>query len=124
MKSQKEKAEQLLNLHHGPQILVLPNAWDVGSAKIFENSGFPAIATTSAGVSWSLGRPDGQNLTTAEAARWLSIDAKTLRRLAAANSDWMHPIGIGKATRWNWLDVVVLGHLMARRRQNPLPAGK
>jgi 2-methylisocitrate lyase-like PEP mutase family enzyme len=38
---------------------VLPNAWDAGSARILEQGGFPAIATTSAGVSWSCGVPDG-----------------------------------------------------------------
>src|SRR5260221_719833 len=66
MKSQKEKAEELLHLHQGPKILILPNAWDVGTAKIFENSGFPAIATTSAGVANSLGYSDGQRISRAE----------------------------------------------------------
>jgi 2-methylisocitrate lyase-like PEP mutase family enzyme len=37
---------------------VLPNAWDPGSARMFEDAGFPAIATTSAGIAFSLGRPD------------------------------------------------------------------
>jgi 2-methylisocitrate lyase-like PEP mutase family enzyme len=41
---------------------VLPNAWDVASARIFEDSGFPAIATTSAGIAFSLGYPDGQRI--------------------------------------------------------------
>ena len=44
------KAEILRKLHQGPRILVLPNAWDVASARIFEEAGFPAIATSSAGV--------------------------------------------------------------------------
>ncbi|GAB7006233.1 isocitrate lyase/phosphoenolpyruvate mutase family protein [Nocardioides sp. AN3] len=39
--------------------MVLPNAWDAGSARILEQVGFPAIATTSAGIAWSLGVPDG-----------------------------------------------------------------
>jgi 2-methylisocitrate lyase-like PEP mutase family enzyme len=56
------KAEKLRELHHGPEILVLPNAWDCASARIFEELGFPAIATTSAGVSFSLGYADGQNI--------------------------------------------------------------
>ena len=50
---------------HRPQngtILVLPNAWDALSAALIEHSGARAIATTSAGVSWSLGRPDGQGV--------------------------------------------------------------
>ena len=51
-------AADLLALHHGPGF-VLPNAWDAGSARILEQVGFPAIATTSAGIAWSLGVPDG-----------------------------------------------------------------
>jgi 2-methylisocitrate lyase-like PEP mutase family enzyme len=51
-------AAGLLALHHGPGF-VLPNAWDAGSARILEHVGFPAIATTSAGIAWSLGVPDG-----------------------------------------------------------------
>ena len=51
-------ATDLLALHHGSGF-VLPNAWDAGSARILEGVGFPAIATTSAGIAWSLGVPDG-----------------------------------------------------------------
>jgi len=54
------KAEKLRALHHGPDVLVLPNAWDCASARIFEQLAFPAIATTSAGVAFALGYPDGQ----------------------------------------------------------------
>lgn len=46
-----------LALHHGPGF-VLPNAWDPGSARILEQVGFPALATTSAGIAFALGRPD------------------------------------------------------------------
>ena len=53
-----DKAAALLALHSGPGF-VLPNAWDAGSARILEQVGFPAIATTSAGVAWSCGVPDG-----------------------------------------------------------------
>ena len=52
------KAATLLALHAGPGF-VLPNAWDAGSARILEQVGFPAIATTSAGIAWALGVPDG-----------------------------------------------------------------
>lgn len=58
--SQQEKAETLQAQHTGEHILVLPNAWDVASARIFEEIGFGAVATTSAGVANSLGYPDGQ----------------------------------------------------------------
>ncbi len=60
--SQAVLARQFLELHRGPKILVLPNAWDVASARIFEDAGFPAIGTTSAGVAFSLGFPDGQKI--------------------------------------------------------------
>ncbi len=62
IRNQAELARQFLELHHGPKILVLPNAWDVASARLFEDAGFPAIATTSAGVANSLGYADGQKI--------------------------------------------------------------
>jgi 2-methylisocitrate lyase-like PEP mutase family enzyme len=58
--SQKEKAKQLAALHNGTRILVLPNAWDAASARLFEEAGLPVVATTSAGLANSLGYPDGQ----------------------------------------------------------------
>lgn len=63
MESQtNNKAIQFRQLHRGPGVLILPNAWDVASARIFEDAGFPAIATTSAGIAFSLGHPDGQRI--------------------------------------------------------------
>jgi len=48
---------------HAPgELLVLPNAWDAGSAALFEACGARAIATTSAGMSWAHGYPDGERL--------------------------------------------------------------
>jgi 2-methylisocitrate lyase-like PEP mutase family enzyme len=58
---QREKAERFRTLHMGPRILVLPNVWDGASARIFEDAGFPAVATTSAGVAFALGYPDGES---------------------------------------------------------------
>ena len=60
MPSQAEKAEQFRNLHRQEGPLVLPNAWDVPSARLFEDAGFPAVATSSAGLMVSHGYPDGQ----------------------------------------------------------------
>jgi 2-methylisocitrate lyase-like PEP mutase family enzyme len=60
MQSQKEKAQAFRELHHRGGILILPNAWDVPSARVFENEGFPAVATSSAGLMVSLGYPDGE----------------------------------------------------------------
>jgi 2-methylisocitrate lyase-like PEP mutase family enzyme len=62
VQAQALKAEQLRKLHRGPRMLVLPNAWDVASARIVEDLGFPAIATTSAGIAATLGYPDGQKI--------------------------------------------------------------
>jgi 2-methylisocitrate lyase-like PEP mutase family enzyme len=61
-----EKAEILRKLHQGPKILVLPNAWDAASARIFEEAGFPAIATSSAGIANSLGYPDVEKISREE----------------------------------------------------------
>jgi 2-methylisocitrate lyase-like PEP mutase family enzyme len=49
-------------LHEGPGLLMLPNAWDAGSARLIESLGAKAIATTSAGLAWSRGYPDGNAL--------------------------------------------------------------
>ena len=57
-----DRAAEFLALHAGPGF-VLPNAWDAGSARILEQVGFPAIATTSAGIAWSCGVADGEALT-------------------------------------------------------------
>ncbi|GAA1855239.1 isocitrate lyase/phosphoenolpyruvate mutase family protein [Pseudonocardia ailaonensis] len=59
---QRAKATALRSLQTDG-VLVLPNAWDAASAALIAAGGARAIATTSAGVSWALGRPDGQNLT-------------------------------------------------------------
>ncbi len=56
-----DKAAALLALHAGPGF-VIPNAWDAGSARVLEQVGFPAIATTSAGIAWACGAPDGEAL--------------------------------------------------------------
>jgi 2-methylisocitrate lyase-like PEP mutase family enzyme len=65
-KTQTDLGNQFLKLHRGPNILVLPNAWDVASARIFEEAGFAAIGTSSAGVAFSLGYPDGQRISREE----------------------------------------------------------
>lgn len=62
----REKAETLRRLHQGPRILVLANAWDVASARLVEAAGFPAIASSSAGVAFALGYPDGQRISRVE----------------------------------------------------------
>src|SRR5690242_17194107 len=53
-----DKAALFRKLHRGPSILRIANVWDAASARIVERAGFPAVATGSAGVAFSLGYPD------------------------------------------------------------------
>lgn len=62
------KVDLLRGLHGGGALFVLPNAWDGMSAVVFEACGFPAIATTSAGIAYALGYPDGERLSRDEMA--------------------------------------------------------
>src|SRR5580765_528324 len=59
MATQIQQAERFLALHSGPDPLLLPNPWDLGSAKLFASLGFAALATTSSGFAATLGRLDG-----------------------------------------------------------------
>ena len=75
---QARKAEQLRKLHEGPRILILANAWDVISARIMEDAGFPAVATTSAGVAAVLGYPDGQRVPRREMLEFVARIARAV----------------------------------------------
>ncbi|MCC7039070.1 MAG: isocitrate lyase/phosphoenolpyruvate mutase family protein [Burkholderiales bacterium] len=55
-----ERAQAFRALHDRRHVLLLPNAWDAGSAAIFTDLGYSAIATTSGGIAWSLGYADGE----------------------------------------------------------------
>ena len=57
MTSQSDKVEAFRTLHQ-EGCFVMPNPWDAGSAVVLEQMGFEALATTSAGFAWSVGRPD------------------------------------------------------------------
>ncbi|MDG6989458.1 MAG: isocitrate lyase/phosphoenolpyruvate mutase family protein [Nitrososphaerota archaeon] len=59
---QAEKAEAFRGLHDRKDVLVLPNACDVPSSWVFENEGFPVVATSSAGMLVSLGHPDAEGI--------------------------------------------------------------
>jgi 2-methylisocitrate lyase-like PEP mutase family enzyme len=77
--AQAAKADRLRILHGGTKILVLPNAWDVASARVLEELGYPAIATTSAGIAFSLGYPDGQHISRKEMLDVVSRIAAAVR---------------------------------------------
>ena len=79
IEEQKSKAIALRALHRGPRILLLPNAWDVASARIFEDAGFGAMATTSAGIAFTLGYPDGQKISRMEMLARIGRIAKAVK---------------------------------------------
>jgi 2-methylisocitrate lyase-like PEP mutase family enzyme len=75
---QAEKAQRLRKLHAGPRILILANAWDVISARMVEDAGFPAVASTSAGVAAVLGYPDGQRIAMSEMLEFVGRMARAV----------------------------------------------
>jgi 2-methylisocitrate lyase-like PEP mutase family enzyme len=70
---QSAKAEAFRALHHASPLLLMANAWDAITARLFEAEGFAAVATTSGGVSWAVGYADG------EAAPWDEVVGQTAR---------------------------------------------
>jgi 2-methylisocitrate lyase-like PEP mutase family enzyme len=56
--SMSDRRTRFRALHAREQLFVMPNPWDVGSARLLESCGFEALATTSAGFAWSIGKPD------------------------------------------------------------------
>ena len=62
MMDQVAKAKLFQQLHRGPQILVIANAWDAASARVFEDAGMRAIGTGSAGIAFSHGYPDNERI--------------------------------------------------------------
>ena len=65
---QAEKAIRFRRLHEREGVLIVPNPWDAGSAKLLASLGFEALATTSAGLAYTLAKPDGEGVVTREEA--------------------------------------------------------
>jgi 2-methylisocitrate lyase-like PEP mutase family enzyme len=76
---QKEKAIVFRRMHQREDTLLLPNVWDVASARIFEEAGFLALATTSAGIAFTLGYPDGQHISREEMLARIGRIARAVR---------------------------------------------
>lgn len=60
---QKKQAEAFSAMHREKHMFVIPNAWDTASAYIYAKTGFSAVATSSAGIAYALGYPDGEKIT-------------------------------------------------------------
>ena len=82
-----QKADALRALHHTSKVLVLPNVWDVASARIIEDAGFPALATTSAGIAFSLGFPDGQRISRKEMMAQVARIARAVKVSVTADAE-------------------------------------
>ena len=75
---QKKKAEAFRAMHSS-KALLLPNVWDVASARVIEAAGFTALATTSAGIAFSLGYPDGEKIPREEMLAAVARIARAVR---------------------------------------------
>jgi len=87
LEDQKQKALTFRQLHRGPKTLLLPNVWDVASARLVEEAGYPALATTSAGVAFSLGYPDGQKISREEMLARVARIVKAVRVPVTADAE-------------------------------------
>ena len=110
MASQSDRVAQFRGAHAKGQILVLPNAWDAASARLVQDAGAKAVATSSAAVAWSNGYADGEGMSrdvaiaaTREVLRVVSVPV-TVDSEAGYSSDpaqvaehCMHLIEIGVA---------------------------
>lgn len=67
---QRKKAHLFSAMHKRRGMFVIPNAWDAGSAFVYEKQGFPAVATSSTGIAYSLGYPDGEDISFGDLA-WI-----------------------------------------------------
>ncbi|MGA9797409.1 MAG: isocitrate lyase/phosphoenolpyruvate mutase family protein [Terriglobales bacterium] len=80
------KYEALRALHQN-NTLILPNAWDAASARVIQQAGFSAIATTSAGIAFSLGYPDGQRISRQEMLAVVARIAKAVKLPVTADAE-------------------------------------
>jgi 2-methylisocitrate lyase-like PEP mutase family enzyme len=85
-------------LHEREQLFLMPNPWDVGSARLLESAGFEALATTSAGFAWSLGRPD-QNVSRNELVAHVATLAAATDLPLNVDSERCYPDDLGGVTR-------------------------
>ena len=96
LRSQKAKATEFRRMHQEGDILVLANAWDVASARIFEEAGFPAIATTSGGIAISLGYPDGQRISRDEMLQVVARIVKSVSVPVTADMEAGYGTGVSE----------------------------
>ena len=82
------KAEQLQALIDANETLVLPNVWDVAGAHIVVEAGYPVIATSSAGIAWSFGYADGENISRDDMLFMVRLIARSVDAPVTADMDF------------------------------------
>lgn len=99
--NQAEKAATFVKLHETPEVFVIPNPWDPGSARMLEDAGFKALATTSAGYAFSLGLGDGGITLEQKLAHCEAICASTSLPVSADMEDCFadDPVGVAETVR-------------------------
>jgi 2-methylisocitrate lyase-like PEP mutase family enzyme len=100
--NQQTKAAIFRALHQAPPILILPNAWDVASAKLYELAGFKAIGTTSAGIAMSLGYAEPQRISREEMLQGVRRIAKSVSLPVSADMEAGYvftPEGVAETTK-------------------------
>lgn len=129
MRALSEKAEELRRLHHQPRPLILPNAWDVPSARTFEDVGFPAVATSSAALMVSHGYPDGEAMPRRDLLRATASIAQALAVPLSADlvaGYGRGPHGVAATVRQivsaGAVGINLEDHLATTDRLYPLPA--
>ena len=95
---QAQHARAFAELHKPGQPLLLPNAWDVASAVAVAGAGAKAVATTSAGVAWSLGVPDGAGLGAKRAAAVIARIVAALDVPVSADIEAAYAVAVRAAT--------------------------
>src|SRR6516225_844526 len=95
--SVSERRAKFRELHAREQLFVMPNPWDVGSAKLLASAGFEALATTSSGFAWSLGKGD-QTVTRDELAAHVAAVSAATRLPLNVDSERCYPDDPGGIT--------------------------
>ncbi|MGE5273122.1 MAG: isocitrate lyase/PEP mutase family protein [Verrucomicrobiota bacterium] len=99
--SASDRRARFRELHGENRLFLMPNPWDIGSARILERLGFPALATTSAGFAWSLGKPD-QHVTRDELVDHVAAVAAAVSIPLNVDSERLYPDepgGVGETVR-------------------------
>jgi 2-methylisocitrate lyase-like PEP mutase family enzyme len=120
--SQRDRAAAFRELHT-LRPLVLPNAWDAGSARVIEQAGARAIATSSAGVSWALGRRDGEGLGREEMIRMVHAIVEAVEVPVTADVEGGYGTGSPEDVAATARAVVAAGAVGINLEDSPGPDG-